>query len=93
MKVTTCYRNLQICPMSHIKHTKWNRNITDDSSPSDDQVDGHKQTDPEKDNISSFWTVRSNITPVGHSTKLPDHTTTKILKLTKNKIVQNDYIT
>ena len=50
--------------------------VIDDSNPNGDHIDGHKQPDHEKDSMSSFRTVHSNLVPVGYSTKLPGHTTT-----------------
>ena len=56
----------------------------------DNSNDGQKQTNP-NDSITSLRPVHCHIASIGHSTKLPEHTTLKSLP-TIRETQQSDYI-
>ena len=86
MKVTTQYKNSQI-PPKYLALSSLNEIVIDDSS--DDQIDRHKQPDPDKDGIASLRTIHSSLASVGHSTKFTGYTTENPMQIIeiKNQIV------
>ena len=69
------------------KYLTLNKITIGDSSPSDNKVQHNttEQPDPDLENITSFRTVHSNFAQVGHSTKLPGHTTVKTISHKQSK--------